>query len=230
MWWPGTGGWCSSGTRRRSRRSGRSGRGPKCTCWESRGSTWRSSPGAPGTRAHGQRHLGGTCRTRSSSWASMTTDRLPNCASGPAEMAGPLCFRRPAGAERSRDYWGHGAAIAGRTARGATGQGPAEKSPGPGIPGPPPPRFRLSSITPTLASPGQPEGGMDRFPFSKKEWRAVRDAARAVAEAVETNDPEHRETRFAELQKLLKGLRERHGDHPALLETEADFTLDAPTA
>jgi hypothetical protein len=71
---------------------------------------------------------------------------------------------------------------------------------------------------------------MDRFPFSRKEWRLVRDAARAVAEAAETNDPEHRETRFVELQKQLKGLRERYGDHPALLETEADFTLDAPTA
>jgi hypothetical protein len=71
---------------------------------------------------------------------------------------------------------------------------------------------------------------MHRFPFSKKEWRSIRDSAKAVAEAAHAGETDRRATRFVELQMLLKGLRDRHGDHPALLETEADFMPDAPTA
>jgi hypothetical protein len=71
---------------------------------------------------------------------------------------------------------------------------------------------------------------MDRFPFSKKEWRSIREAARSVAEAAQSNDADRRAARFTELLTLLKGLRDRHGDHPALLETEADFTPDPPAA
>jgi hypothetical protein len=71
---------------------------------------------------------------------------------------------------------------------------------------------------------------MERFPFSKKEWRSIREAAKAVAEAAHESDSDRRSDRFVDLQKLLKGLRDRHGDHPALLETEADFTSDPPTA
>jgi hypothetical protein len=71
---------------------------------------------------------------------------------------------------------------------------------------------------------------MERFPFTKKEWRSIREAAKAVAEAAHEADEDRRSARFTDLQKLLKGLRDRHGDHPALLETEADFTSDAATA
>jgi hypothetical protein len=68
---------------------------------------------------------------------------------------------------------------------------------------------------------------MDKFPFSKREWRAVRAAAAAVAEA---SGPSQRTVRFDELRAALAGLRDKYGDHPVLIETEADFTSDPGTA
>jgi hypothetical protein len=68
---------------------------------------------------------------------------------------------------------------------------------------------------------------MDQFPFTKREWKAVRAAAAAVAEA---SGPSQRTVRFGELKAALEALREKHGDHPVLLETEADFTSDPASA
>jgi hypothetical protein len=62
--------------------------------------------------------------------------------------------------------------------------------------------------------------------FTSEEVRAIWLAARAVTDAADAGDPAGRADRFADLQSLLTGLRARYGDHPTLLETEADFTPD----
>ena len=71
---------------------------------------------------------------------------------------------------------------------------------------------------------------MERFPFTKREWRVVRDAAREVADATTGGLPSRRAARLADFKTALNALRDKHGEHPALLETEADFTTDPPTA
>jgi hypothetical protein len=71
---------------------------------------------------------------------------------------------------------------------------------------------------------------MKAFPFGQKEWAPVQEAARAVADAALGASPSRRAARFAALKSLLADLRETHGDHPVLLETEADFTPDAAPA
>src|SRR6476620_3189167 len=68
---------------------------------------------------------------------------------------------------------------------------------------------------------------MDRFPFSKREWKAVRAAAAAVAEA---SGPSQRAVRFDDLRAALTGLKDKYGDHPVLIEIEADFTAEPATA
>jgi hypothetical protein len=71
---------------------------------------------------------------------------------------------------------------------------------------------------------------MERFPFSKREWRVVRDAAREVADATSGALPSRRAARWADFKAALTALHDKHGEHPALLETEADFTSDPPAA
>ena len=71
---------------------------------------------------------------------------------------------------------------------------------------------------------------MEAFPFTEEEWEAVREAARAVIKATKAEDRELRAARFADLQSVLRWLRGRHGDHPTLLETEADFSTSPSTA
>lgn len=70
---------------------------------------------------------------------------------------------------------------------------------------------------------------MDAFPFTREEWQAVRDAALPVLNATSAEDDVLYESNFIELQCVLHTLRERYGDHPVLLETEADFTHDSDT-
>ncbi len=71
---------------------------------------------------------------------------------------------------------------------------------------------------------------MNPFPFTRKEWEPVQEAARAVADAALGAAPSRRAARFAELKELLARLREKYEEHPVLLETEADFTPEAATA
>ena len=71
---------------------------------------------------------------------------------------------------------------------------------------------------------------MEAFPFRRKEWAAVSEAARAVADATLGASPSRRASRFAELRAQLGDLRDRYGDHPVLLETEADFTPEPAAA
>jgi hypothetical protein len=68
---------------------------------------------------------------------------------------------------------------------------------------------------------------MDDFPFDADEWAAVAEASSAVVNATILEDDVLRESRFAELQLILQTLSERYGEHPVLIETEADFTNDA---
>ena len=71
---------------------------------------------------------------------------------------------------------------------------------------------------------------MEAFPFTEEEWEAVREAARGVINANKAEDRDLRAARLADLQSVLHWLRSRHGDHPALLETEADFSTSPSDA
>lgn len=67
---------------------------------------------------------------------------------------------------------------------------------------------------------------MKPFPFTKAEWAAVGDAALGVVNAGMSDDADIRESHLCGLLDVLAELRAIHGDHPVLLETEADFTED----
>lgn len=71
---------------------------------------------------------------------------------------------------------------------------------------------------------------MEVFPFTEEEWEAVREAAREVINASKAENPTLRAARFADLQSVLRWLRGRHGDHPTLLETEANFSTSPSDA
>ena len=66
------------------------------------------------------------------------------------------------------------------------------------------------------------------FPFSVADWSRVSEAARAVVNATFAGDAVLRASRFEELRRVLAELRATYGQHPVLLETEADFT-DEPS-
>jgi hypothetical protein len=68
---------------------------------------------------------------------------------------------------------------------------------------------------------------MEELPFTRAEWGAVTDAALAVVNATLADDAVLCASHFITLQAVLAELRGRYGDHPVLLETEADFTDDA---
>lgn len=67
---------------------------------------------------------------------------------------------------------------------------------------------------------------MEPFPFSRHEWERVSEAARAITNATLADDDVLRASQFIELQTVLDDLRARHGEHPVLIETEADFEDD----
>lgn len=62
------------------------------------------------------------------------------------------------------------------------------------------------------------------FPFSDAEWSRVSEAALGVVNATTIEDMVLCESQFQELRVVIKGLVEKYGEHPVLLETEADFT------
>lgn len=68
---------------------------------------------------------------------------------------------------------------------------------------------------------------MDIFPFTKAEWQKVKDTSLAVVNASLANDAILRASYFEELLTVLEELRNRYGEHPILLETEADFEEDS---
>jgi len=64
---------------------------------------------------------------------------------------------------------------------------------------------------------------VEAFPFTKAEWIPVRETLLSLVNATLAEDDILRSSYLAEVLELLAALKERHGDHPVLLETEADF-------
>jgi len=64
---------------------------------------------------------------------------------------------------------------------------------------------------------------MDAFPFTDDEWNLVIEASWAVMDATLADDSVLRQSLMIELEGVLGKLRDRYGDHPVLIETEADF-------
>lgn len=62
------------------------------------------------------------------------------------------------------------------------------------------------------------------WPFSETEVFSLSEAARAVVNATLADDEVLRASRFKELRRVLIELRRKYGQHPMLLETDADFT------
>lgn len=66
----------------------------------------------------------------------------------------------------------------------------------------------------------------DEFPFSEEEWQHVTSRTHSVMNADLQDQSELRKYHFSELVIFLDILRSRYGDHPVLLETQADFDSD----
>lgn len=71
---------------------------------------------------------------------------------------------------------------------------------------------------------------MDPFPFTAEEWEEVREVSHSAMNAALADDDVLHASFLAELLALLQQLRARHGEHPVLLETEADFESDPSAA
>ena len=67
---------------------------------------------------------------------------------------------------------------------------------------------------------------MEAFPFTDAEWDPLKPVAEAIIDAVRADDDVLAASLRREMLELLDGLRKRHGDHPVLLETAADYTED----
>jgi hypothetical protein len=67
---------------------------------------------------------------------------------------------------------------------------------------------------------------MDAFPFGTADWSRVKEAALPVVNATFAGDSLLRESLLVELRRVLWELRDKYGDHPVLLETEADYIDD----
>jgi hypothetical protein len=65
---------------------------------------------------------------------------------------------------------------------------------------------------------------MDEFPFTKAEWEQVNAAVLDVANASLADDDVLQASCFLTAQEVLRSLRQKYGDHPVLLETEADIS------
>ena len=74
--------------------------------------------------------------------------------------------------------------------------------------------------------PGATKEFMREFPFTKADWNRVSEAARAIVNATLIDDDVLADCRFSDLRETLDDLREKYGEHPILLETEADFRHD----
>jgi hypothetical protein len=65
---------------------------------------------------------------------------------------------------------------------------------------------------------------VETFPFTENEWAAVKQAILPIVNATSAEDAVLQDSHFVALLDILAALRERYGEHPVLLETEADFT------
>jgi hypothetical protein len=71
---------------------------------------------------------------------------------------------------------------------------------------------------------------MEAFPFTDAEWGALKEVILPHVNAALADDDVLRASHFIQMQAALAELRGRYGDHPVLLETEADFTDDKDRA
>jgi len=69
-------------------------------------------------------------------------------------------------------------------------------------------------------------GKVEPWPFSDAEWAAVSEAVPSLVHAALAGDAVLRASHLIGLLDALAGLRARHGEHPVLLEMEADFAED----
>lgn len=67
---------------------------------------------------------------------------------------------------------------------------------------------------------------MNAFPFTNADWDRVKNAAHPVLEATLADDDAVSDSMFIGLRETLQELRRKYGEHPVLLETEADFCSD----
>jgi hypothetical protein len=67
---------------------------------------------------------------------------------------------------------------------------------------------------------------MKEFPFTDDDWSLVSEAARAVVNASFAKDEVLHASLLEELFCVIADLRRDYGEHPILLETEADFAHD----
>lgn len=68
---------------------------------------------------------------------------------------------------------------------------------------------------------------MEAFPFTNAEWDPLKDLADSILNANSAKDDALATSLRLDLLEQLAALRVRHGDHPVLLETIADYTEDA---
>lgn len=68
---------------------------------------------------------------------------------------------------------------------------------------------------------------MQEIPFSRTDWQLVCDQTLAIVNASRVEDWALHASLVIELQYLLEDLRQKYGEHPVLLETEAGY-LDDP--
>jgi hypothetical protein len=69
---------------------------------------------------------------------------------------------------------------------------------------------------------------VEEFPFTKEEWGRVNAVTTSLTNATLADDDVLSASEFVELVAILDELREIHGEHPTLDETEADFLIYEP--
>ena len=67
---------------------------------------------------------------------------------------------------------------------------------------------------------------MEEFPFTDAEWDPLKSVVDSILDARSAGDEAVVASLHLDMLDLVDGLRARHGDHPVLLETAADFTDD----
>lgn len=67
---------------------------------------------------------------------------------------------------------------------------------------------------------------MDEMPCTQEEWSVLYEACSAHANAVLMEDDVLAASLLPEVMRIIQNLKARHGDHPVLLETEADYEDD----
>jgi hypothetical protein len=67
---------------------------------------------------------------------------------------------------------------------------------------------------------------MEEFPFSADDWNRVEELATEIVNASAMDDDVLGASKVENMREHLAELRDRYGEHPILIETEADFEDD----